>query len=76
VLTAFVGPNVSRSIGVTSPTDPGVTRTYDNSAQVTQEVVDARVWEGIHFRFSDDIGARVGAEVAAYDLQRLGAIGL
>jgi hypothetical protein len=71
VLSAFVGPDAPAPISVTSPTDPGVTHVYDNWSALTQEVVDARVWEGIHFRFSDDTGAQVGAEVADYDLRRL-----
>ena len=76
VLTAFVGPFAPAPISVTSPTDPGSTHVYTDWAQVTQEVINARVWEGIHFRFSDDIGARQGAEVADYELPRLGSLGL
>jgi hypothetical protein len=76
VLSAFVGPFAPAPISVTSPTDPGSTHVYTNWAQITQEVINARVWEGIHFRFSDNTGARVGAEVAAYDLPRLGSLGL
>ncbi len=49
---------------------------YSNWAQITQEVIDARVWEGIHFRFSDDTGARVGDQVADWDLRRLHKLGL
>lgn len=32
--------------------------------------------EGIHFRFSDDIGAALGERVAEYDLSRLDSLGL
>ncbi len=76
VLTAFVGPFAPVPISVTSPTDPGSTHVYTNWAQITQEVINARVWEGIHFRFSDNTGARQGAEVADYDLPRLWSLGL
>jgi hypothetical protein len=76
VLTAFLGPNAPAPISVTSPTDSGATHTYDNWAQITQEVIDARVWEGIHFRFSDNVGDQLGELVAGYDLNRLGALGL
>lgn len=61
---------------MTSPTDPGSTHVYTNWAQITQEVINARVWEGIHFRFSDDTGAKVGSEVADYDLPRPWSLGL
>jgi hypothetical protein len=76
VLTAFVGRSAPAPISVTSPTDPGSTHVYSRWAQVTREVVDARVWEGIHFRFSDDTGARVGRRVADWDLRRLDNLGL
>jgi PAP2 superfamily len=77
VLTAFVGPNAPAPISVTSPvTDPGSTHSYQNWSAVTAEVVDARVWEGIHFRFSDEAGATLGRNVANYDLHRLYLLGL
>jgi hypothetical protein len=40
------------------------TRTYTRFSQATQEIVDARVWSGIHFRIADEEGARIGATVA------------
>jgi len=76
VLTAFVGPNAPAPISVTSPTDPGSTHVYTSWARITQEVINARVWEGIHFRFSDDTGARLGRQVADWDLRRLHKLGL
>jgi hypothetical protein len=76
VLTAFLGPSAPAPIELTSPTDPGSTHTFAGWWQMTREVIDARVWEGIHFRFSDVAGARVGGEVARHDLQRLASIGL
>lgn len=76
VLTAFLGPNAPEPISLTSSNDPGVTRTYTDWSTITEEVVNARVWEGVHFRFSDDAGVRLGKQVAAYDLPRLGLLGL
>jgi hypothetical protein len=76
VLTTFLGARAPDPIGLTSPTDPGSPRTYSDWSTITQEVVDARVWEGVHFRFSDDTGVAVGREVAEYDLPRLGSLGL
>ena len=76
ILTAFFGPLAPAPVSATSPTDPASTHTYTNWAQITHEVINARVWEGIHLRFSDDTGARVGTEVADYDLSRLASIGL
>ena len=76
VLTAFLGPEAPALVSATSPTDPGSTHTYTQWAGITQEVINARVWEGIHFRFSDDTGARIGVDVTSYDLLHLGSIGL
>jgi hypothetical protein len=76
ILTAFFGPVAPAPVSATSPTDPGSTHTYTNWAEITQEVINARVWEGIHFRFSDNTGDKVGSEVAHFDLHRLSSIGL
>jgi hypothetical protein len=76
VLTAFLGPIAPAAIAVTSPTDVGSTHTYTNWRQITNEIVNARDWEGIHFRFSDNTGVNVGSSVGFYDLTHLRSIGL
>lgn len=76
VLAALVGPTPEIPIAVTSPTDPGVTHTFTRWSDITQENIDARVWEGVHFRFSDNTGMKVGRAVAEWDLPRLRSIGL
>jgi hypothetical protein len=40
------------------------TRQYARFSEVAEEVQDARVWAGIHFRFSTDDGAAIGRQVA------------
>lgn len=42
----------------------GTTRHYARFSEVAKEVQDARVWAGIHFRFSTDDGATIGRQVA------------
>jgi len=76
VLADFVGPHAPAPIALTSPTAPGVTRTYTDWATITREVIDARVWEGVHFRFSDEAGAKLGKQVAKWDLHRLDELGI
>lgn len=44
----------------------GLTRSFTRFSQAIDEVVDARVWSGIHFRTADEQGARIGAQVAKY----------
>ncbi|HKG03975.1 MAG TPA: vanadium-dependent haloperoxidase [Conexibacter sp.] len=76
VLRALVGPRPIKPIAVTSTTDPGVTHTYGRWSTPTQETVDGRVWEGVHFRFSDEAAVQVGKDVARHDLPRLRWLGL
>jgi hypothetical protein len=47
---------------------PPVTRTrdFDAFSETTDEVVEARVWSGIHFRNADEDGARIGKQVARW----------
>jgi hypothetical protein len=40
------------------------TRTFDRFSQALEEVIDARVWAGIHFRTADVDGAVLGKKVA------------
>ena len=48
-----------------TPTAPlGVTRTFSSFSQMCDDIVDARVWSGIHFRFADDESAKIGRRVA------------
>jgi hypothetical protein len=44
----------------------GTTRTFGRFSDMTEEVVDARVWSGIHFRNADEDAARIGKEVARW----------
>ncbi len=76
VLTALTGPWTPAPIPVTSTTAPGSVHTYTRWSQITQETIDGRVWEGVHYRFSDETAAKVGKQVAAWDLPRLYRLGL
>jgi hypothetical protein len=42
------------------------TRSFDRFSQALKEVIDARVWGGIHFRTADVQGAVLGKKVAHY----------
>jgi hypothetical protein len=41
-------------------------RSFDGFAQALREIVDARVWSGIHFRTADEQGAVLGKKVARH----------
>jgi hypothetical protein len=76
VLTALTGPWAPQPVAATSTTAPGSVHTYTRWSQITQETIDGRVWEGVHYRFSDETAAKVGKQVAAWDLPRLYKLGL
>jgi hypothetical protein len=65
VLQSEVGDSVP-GLTMTSPTLPGVTRQWDKLSDVTQEVSNARVWSGVHYRNSTEVGMRMGREVGTY----------
>jgi hypothetical protein len=44
----------------------GETRHYNRFREVADEVNDARVWAGFHFRYSQEDGARLGRRVARF----------
>jgi hypothetical protein len=68
-LRALAGPP-DGPVALTSPTAPGVTLSYRDWRELTRDNVDARVWSGIHFRHTDEVGATVGRQVAAAGLAR------
>jgi hypothetical protein len=45
-------------------------RYYDTANDLTREIIDARVWAGIHYRGSDETGANLGRKVAHWTLKR------
>ena len=47
---------------------PGVQRFYDSGSSLLQDVVDARVWLGIHFRTADTTSREIGRQLAAWTL--------
>ena len=51
------------SVTMTSPTAPGVTRKWERLEDYMQEVNDARVWAGVHYRFSTRVGADMGRRI-------------
>jgi hypothetical protein len=76
VLEGLVGKRPAAPITITSSTDPGFPRTYETWATFARENVDARVWEGIHYRHTQEVSAELGRTVAEYGLKRLDALGL
>ena len=47
----------------------GVTRTYTSFSQLDREIIDARVWGGIHFRQTDEDSSAFGHKIGEYAVQ-------
>jgi hypothetical protein len=58
---------------MTSSTAPGATHRWTNLWAYANEVADARIWAGFHYRFSNrvgqDMGRKIGQHVAKTMLQ-------
>jgi len=48
--------------------DSGTTRSFDSFSAAVDEVVEARIWGGVHFRAADERGVQIGDGVARYVL--------
>ena len=76
VLETLAPAQAHSTFSAASATDGGAVHRWRGWEAITDETIDARVWEGVHFRFSDEVGAQLGREVAHADLKQLGSVGL
>ena len=51
---------------MTSPTAAGVTHRFTNLASFEDEVAEARICAGFHYRFSTRVGTAMGHKVGRY----------
>ena len=65
VMEAFFGTDAI-SFGVTSIPFPGEVRPFNSFSQALDEIVEARIWAGLHFRTADEQARDLGANVADY----------
>lgn len=63
ILTSEFGDTPGVPLVVTAT---GITRQWSSLSEAVDEVIDARVYSGIHFRTSDEAGARMGRQVAHF----------
>ena len=66
VLEHVFGRHPGVSVTLSSATAPGVVETYTTFRAIADDVVDARVWGGIHWRTSSVRGRTVGEEIGRY----------
>jgi hypothetical protein len=66
VVKAVLGSTEIPEIAVTSPTAPGVTHRWTNMTDFTDEIANARIWAGFHYRFSTRVGTEMGLQIGEY----------
>jgi hypothetical protein len=66
VLERTFGRQTEHTIVVATPAVPGVVLRYRKLAQITDDIDDARVYGGSHFRFDQQQGAEQGRLVGTY----------
>ena len=68
VLEHFYGDAIP-AVKLTSTTAPGVTRTFVKLSDYVNEVINARIYDGVHYRASGEIGADMGRKIARYTVE-------
>ena len=65
ILMLLFGDNPGVAIVPTSPTNPGFPRQWARPSEGVEEVINARIYSGIHFRTSDEEGGCRGPQNCA-----------
>jgi hypothetical protein len=65
VIRADVGKDSLPALSSVSNTLPGQRRSWKRTEDVVAEVVNARIWDGVHYRNSGEVGVRMGEQVGS-----------
>ncbi len=68
VLNTYFGDALPTAT-MTSPTAPGVKRSFSKLSDYTAEIVNARIYDGVHYRFSGEVGVEMGRKIGEYVMQ-------
>jgi hypothetical protein len=66
VVQAVFGTAEIPEVSMASPTAPGVIHHWTNVRAFADEVSEARIWAGFHYRFSTKVGQEMGYKIGAY----------
>lgn len=62
--SAFFGKDPLNFTIIRAPNTPNVARTYNRFTDVIDDTIDARIYQGLHFRAAEVQGAGIGKDVA------------
>jgi hypothetical protein len=65
VIRADVGKDSLPTLSSVSNTLPGQRRSWKRTEDIVAEVVNARIWDGVHYRNSGEVGVRMGEQVGS-----------
>jgi len=71
VLQSELGSGPSPKLTSASSTAGGAVRTWNNVADFWQEVAVARIYDGVHYRFSSEAGTAMGKKVGELAAKRI-----
>jgi hypothetical protein len=66
IVKAVLGSEDIPDIAMISPAAPGVTHRFTNMRVYSEEVANARIWAGFHYRFSTRVGTDMGYQIGEY----------
>jgi hypothetical protein len=70
ILQAEIGTSAQPVLSTTSSTANGAVRRWPNVEAFVQEVGNARVYDGVHYRFSTEVGTDMGRKIGALAVAR------
>jgi PAP2 superfamily len=71
VLEAEIGPGPAPTLTSASPTAGGAVRTWASTGDFTKEVAQARIYDGVHYRFSTEVGSTMGRKIGELAVKAL-----
>lgn len=69
VLEAEFGSGEIPTVTLSTATAPGVVRSYSKLSSVVEQISNARIWGGIHWRTDQDAGEELGRKVGQHVLE-------
>jgi hypothetical protein len=66
IFEGLLGSDLSTPVVASDLMDPKVQRRFANVQAMSDETREVRIWGGIHFRNSLDVGYAMGRKIAAY----------
>ena len=71
VLAAEIGSGPTPTLSSASSTAGGAVRTWTSVGDFTKEVAQARIYDGVHYRFSTEVGSAMGKKIGELAVKSL-----